>query len=225
MRALSQRFSGWKNLDHVKSIQYGQTCEHLARDQLENMLQKPIKRCGLFIDPDLPFLGASPDGLVGEEIVEIKCPYSAKGMSVADGIKMKKITFWKIEKNGTVKLDKKHNWYYQAQGQIMLNVTRRKTCIFAVWTDVDLKIEIIEEDKAFWNEMENKLTRFYFDCLLPEIIDSRLDRQMEIKEPEYILDAIKEREIIKKRKATKEEQVQITKRNKKERITNNVAND
>ncbi|CAH2107971.1 unnamed protein product [Euphydryas editha] len=93
--------------------------------------RNPSQECGLFIDPELPFLGASPDGLVGEKIVEIKCPYSAKGMSVDD-----------------------------------------------------------------------------------EIIDSRLDRQMKIKEPDYILNAIKERKIVKKRKATKE-QVQITKRNKK----------
>lgn len=205
-----------KNLNHVKSIQHGQNHEHLARDQLSCYLKSPINPCGLFIDQDLPFLGASPDGLVQEDkIVEIKCPYSARGMSINNAIREKKITFWKIEKDGNTNLNKKHEWYFQAQGQI--HITQRNTCIFAVWTDVDMKVEIINEDKSFWGEMEKKLKIFYFDCLLPEIIDSRLDRQMEIKEPAHLLDALKEREIIKnnKRKILEKNTVEVTKAKKK----------
>ena len=64
-----------KNLDHVKSIKHGQNNEHIARDQLELLLGMPIRACGLFIDKYLPFLGASPDGIVEKDkIVEIKCP-------------------------------------------------------------------------------------------------------------------------------------------------------
>ena len=57
-----------------------------------------------------------------------------------------------------------------------------------------MELEIIEEDKEFWDKMVEKLKKFYFDCLLPEIIDSRLERQMEIKEPQYIIQAINEKE-------------------------------
>lgn len=181
-----------KNLEHVKSIAYGNNHEHLAREQLESQLKKPVKMCGLFIDKNLPFLGASPDGLVEEDkIVEIKCPYTARELSVDDAIKAKKNNFWKINKDGNTILNKRHDWFFQAQGQ--LHITQRKTCIFAVWTNVDMKIELIDQDKLFWNDMEKKLEKFYLYCLLPELIDSRLDRQMEIKEPDYILEAINNR--------------------------------
>lgn len=37
----------------------------------------------IFIDPDLPFLGARPDGLVDKDkVIEIKCPYSAREMTM-----------------------------------------------------------------------------------------------------------------------------------------------
>ena len=42
--------------------------------------------------------------------------------------------------------------------------------------------------------MEPKLTRFYMECLLPEIVDSRIRRNMPIKEPTYILNALNKKE-------------------------------
>ncbi|XP_060803394.1 uncharacterized protein LOC132902430 [Amyelois transitella] len=202
-----------KNLEHVKSISYGQSHEALAREQLECHLKKPIRSCGLFIDQNLPFLGASPDGLVEDDkIVEIKCPYAARDLSVDDAIKTKKILFWKISKDGNTVLNKRHDWFFQAQGQI--HIAQRKTCIFAVWTNVDMKIEMIEEDLLFWNDMEEKLIKFYFSCLLPELIDSRLDRQMEIKEPKHILEAIENRNT-KEVKRKLDETTRETKRKRK----------
>ncbi|XP_033635927.1 uncharacterized protein LOC117296930 [Asterias rubens] len=42
-----------------------------------------INDAGLFINPDTPFIGATPDGLVhcdccGDGVLEVKCPYSKK---------------------------------------------------------------------------------------------------------------------------------------------------
>lgn len=43
--------------------------------------------CGLFIDSEIPFLAATPDGLVGNDtIVEIKCPFSAYKMRIKEAI-------------------------------------------------------------------------------------------------------------------------------------------
>lgn len=86
-----------------------------------------------------------------------------------------------------------------------------------------MKVELIDEDKEFWGNMEEKLKMFYFDCLLPEIIDSRLDRQMEIKDTDYILDAVNQRKIAKsevtKRKCNDDETK--TKRKKVKLMQNN----
>jgi len=52
----------------------------------------------LFVDFNLPFLAASPDGLIeNDAIVEIKCPYSAKDFSPDDTQKQNKLKFKEIE--------------------------------------------------------------------------------------------------------------------------------
>lgn len=76
------------------------------------------------------------------------------------------------------------------------------------WTTVDMKVEIIKKDDNFWkNYMEEKLKMFYLDCMLPEIIDSRLDRKMEVREPTYLVEAIKKRESIRETKKRQNENV------------------
>ena len=42
----------------------GRAQEELARRELATELKKEIKSCGLFIDYEYPYLGASPDGLI-----------------------------------------------------------------------------------------------------------------------------------------------------------------
>jgi len=50
-------------------------------------LNKEIKPCGLFIDTENSYLGASPDGLIDENgLVEIKCPLSAENLTAEEAI-------------------------------------------------------------------------------------------------------------------------------------------
>ena len=50
-----------------------------------------------------------------------------------------------------------------------------------------MKVTTVSRDDRFWvTEMEEKLSKFYEDCMLPEIIDSRYNRQQPIREPPYI---------------------------------------
>lgn len=47
-------------------------------------------------------------------------------------------------------------------------------------------MEKIERNDAFWAEnMVNELVQFYEDCVLPELLDPRRERNMEIRDPEY----------------------------------------
>lgn len=57
------------------ATRYGTDNEHHAIQQFEELLNVKVTRCGLFVDEVYPFLGASPDDLVGgNAITEIKCP-------------------------------------------------------------------------------------------------------------------------------------------------------
>lgn len=87
-----------------------------------------------------------------------------------------------IEKN-FYRLKKNHNYYFQIQGQ--LNICRREYCDFILYCDNDFHVETIKRDENIWkNIMVPKLREFYENCILPEIIDGRIPRGMQVREPE-----------------------------------------
>lgn len=180
-----------KDLEHIDSIKHGRDHEKMALQQLEAQENIRIRPCGLFLDPEIPFLGASPDGLCGDDqIIELKCPITAHKMGIDQAIQEKKVNFWLKDKNGRLMVNKNHSWYYQAQGQ--LHITRKNICLFAVWSNdkQPLKIEILYRDDDFFDSMmKPKLVAFYQDCILPEIIDGRFPRNLPIRDPTYITDA------------------------------------
>ncbi|KYN21748.1 hypothetical protein ALC57_05874, partial [Trachymyrmex cornetzi] len=171
------------------AIKYGRDMEEMAKQDLAVQLKKQIKPCGLFIDRDNPWLGATPDGLLDEDgLVEIKCPLSAENLSAEEAVEtLSRLKSMFDEKNGN-KMNKNHHYFYQVQGQ--LNITQRKYCIFAIWTPKSVKTVRVDRDIDFWkNKMLPFLTRFYLECMLPEIVDSRHNRNMPIREPQYIIKA------------------------------------
>jgi hypothetical protein len=117
-------------------------------------------------------LAASPDGLVGcDGIVEVKCPWNVKDLTVLDAVKARKIKYAEKKKDGLhVKMD--HNYSYQIQGQ--LHITQRDFCLFVVYTKRGIFVEKIERDRKFWKEkILPKLEKFFFQYFLPEKIDPR----------------------------------------------------
>lgn len=172
------------------AMEYGKSNEETALRVLKHILIVNIIKCGIFVDSENPYLGATPDGLIGKDgIVEVKCPSSAEHLTPEEGIKQKKITFWTLNKSGEIgEINKKHNWYFQVQGQ--LNVCQKNYCQFAVWTPKGIKIEKIERDEELWkNMMVEKLKYFYLNCILPELADSRFLRSMPMRNPKEITDA------------------------------------
>ncbi|CAK1589570.1 unnamed protein product [Parnassius mnemosyne] len=187
-------------------MQHGREYEKKALQQLSTQEALDIRPCGLYIDPEIPYLGATPDGIIDEEtIVEVKCPITAFKTGLEEAITKKKVNFWIKDKLGNLKINKNHNWFYQVQGQ--LHVTRKAKCVFAVWFSESqpLKTEVIyRDDDCFENKMKSKLCNFYLNCILPEILDPRHTRNMEIRNPIYIIEAIKKKE--------KKQKLEISKR-------------
>ena len=139
-------------------------------------------------------MGASPDGLIDENgLVEIKCPFSAENLTAEEAEEIETLPSLRsiFDKKNLQKINKNHRYYYQIQGQ--LNITQREYCIFAVWTPKSMKILRIDIDHIFWrNKMLPFLIRFYNECMLPEILDSRHNRHMPIRNPSYIMEAKEE---------------------------------
>lgn len=124
------------------SMDWGKNHEAKALEDLEKFAKIKIKKCGLFLNEEYPFLGATPDGLVGDSgLVEIKSPWSARHLTPVDAITQKKVTIWKTTNQGHVSINIQHKWYYQVQGQ--LAITGRSYCVFCVWTPLGIKTETI----------------------------------------------------------------------------------
>ncbi|CAN7978517.1 unnamed protein product [Ixodes persulcatus] len=174
------------------ATQYGNDQEPLALRRLEADMGVSVETCGLFVDREHLYLGASPDGLVNDDsLVEVKSSYTARGLTVLEGVKQKNIKCV-TETDGRFSLIRTHNFWYQVQGQ--LHITGRQFCLFVVWTGSDISIEKIARDDQFWEvQMLPQLQKFYRYCLLPEIVDPRQSRSMPIRDPDYILEAIREK--------------------------------
>ncbi|XP_077260812.1 uncharacterized protein LOC143896691 [Temnothorax americanus] len=173
------------------ATKYGRENEKVARNELAVKLNKKITPCGLFIDYENPFLGASPYGLIDEDgLVEIKCPLSAEKLTADVAVKTVSQLKAIFDKKNANKMNRNHRFFYQIQGQ--LNITQRDYCIFAIWTPESIKTWEVKRDDVFWkNQMLPFLTRFYYECMLPEILDSRYNRHMAIRNPQYIMEAKK----------------------------------
>ncbi|XP_025415583.1 uncharacterized protein LOC112687212 [Sipha flava] len=176
---------------HSKAIQYGKDMEVVARKKAERFLSKTIYACGLFVDKEIGYLAASPDGMIEDTtIVEIKCPFVARdNISVVEAVHKKLLQHCFIDPSTqAVQLKKESVYYYQIMGQ--LYITKRTKCYFVVYTEKWLHVQEIFYDHSFWkSKMEEKLKTYYMKCLLPEIIDPMYPKRLlksDIREPDYI---------------------------------------
>ncbi|KAK3907775.1 Alkaline nuclease [Frankliniella fusca] len=81
-----------------------------------------------------PFLGASPDFLVGDDGVgEVKCPYTHRDKVI--GPQHQEFIVMSKKRPTVMKLKKTHRHYYQVQGQML--VTGKPFCDFVVFTFKD----------------------------------------------------------------------------------------
>ena len=126
---------------------------------------------GLLLSTQFPFLGASPDRImyvgVGKfAVIEIKCPYVHRSHSINDACQ--DVKFCLAIENSRPTLKKNNDYYYQIMGQ--LAISGAKFCHFVVWTLEDIHIERIYLDKDIWQDMLDKLMKYYYTTLGPEII-------------------------------------------------------
>tara|TARA_R110000868_G_scaffold62328_4_gene188466 strand:+ start:14100 stop:14951 length:852 start_codon:yes stop_codon:yes gene_type:complete len=121
-----------------------------------------VQPCGFFRVGD--WLGASPDGLVGEfGLVEVKCPFS---MRKGEGV-------------FKTALEQMH---YFAQMQFQLHVTERRWCDFYQWSPKATYLEVVEYDKEFVDDAISEL-RLFYEKYLEEIKNP--ERHLSPKRPEF----------------------------------------
>lgn len=121
-------------------------------------------KCGFVVNPGVPFLGASPDGVVYDQekaefgLVEVKTLAAAmdEGFHIHEAYEEKKAGFL----TDKLQLDHGHHYYLQVQGQLAL--TGLQWCDFLVDCGKEFSVERISFNRNEWvNETLPKLVRFY----------------------------------------------------------------
>ena len=129
-----------KSLHHSEQLStppvlHGRMYETVAIRQFEKESGLSVQKCGLCIDPQHPYLAASPDGLVGNtQTVEVKCPYSGRNSMIQPGPNFPYLELV----NDELVLKNNHKYYDQVQGQLF--ITKNTECFFIVYTFIDMKI-------------------------------------------------------------------------------------
>ena len=155
-------------------LEYGKRNELKAKTKYLSMhnsvhLHVHLHKCGLVVNSEFSFLGASPDGKLCDNgkcgIVEIKCPYSARNYTITETCNL--LTDFYVEKSadGSFSLKKDHMYYTQVQGQLL--ITEAELCEFIVYTHHDLCVERIYPNVNYMTNMLTRLSLFFRDYAKP----------------------------------------------------------
>lgn len=103
-----------------------------------------IRPCGFFVHPEHDWLGASPDGLIGDDtLAEIKCPYGKRNDIIP---KFKTLA---------------EQPHYFAQAQIEMSCAQRGKVHFFQWTPNATMLEFVHIDHAWLADAIPKLHAFH----------------------------------------------------------------
>ena len=178
---------------NVSSLNYGRDNEEIVADYY---LQYQVRHghqgikvfpCGLIVNPNFSWLGASPDRIVYDPTsdppyggLEIKCIESGKGMTPLQTYQAKrepqfgkKKSFCLIKNGEILQLDHKHHYYHQVQGQCGVSGLRWND--FILMTDLTLGDQGIHVERIYFDESWHgtslpKLTDFYFNHIMPALL-------------------------------------------------------
>lgn len=164
--------------------EYGKEKEKEARDLFVIATGCRVLETGLIVSKQNPWLAYSPDGIIFDDnkplaLLEIKCPFKGKNMTVWVAIKHEFSRCLDFSgENLSVK--KKHKYYGQLQlGMAVINV---QVSYFFIYCAHDRSYLIIKVniDVEFILTMLSALKRVYFSKFLHEICSSVNNKENDI---------------------------------------------
>ncbi|CAN7984148.1 unnamed protein product [Ixodes hexagonus] len=171
---------GYTKTPDVFSVRWGRENEVKARnrfiaDEAPKHRGFEVKRCGLYVDTERPYLGASPGGIVccccTDAVLEIKCPASCANLTI-DAAKVRLPYL-----DDDARLKEGHMHYAQVQMEMALVKTTR--AFFIVFTNLDINVEEVKFNACFWNTAVSEAEEFYFGHIFTEIHSRELLKKIE----------------------------------------------
>ena len=119
------------------ALSYGTGCEPNAILEYEIVTGQSVEATGFWPMDHVYWIGASPDGLVGDDgLVEAKCPFNKK-------------------------LYAQFPLHYYCQVNAQLQVTGRQWCDLIAWTPTGSRIWRVKANKEAWETLLSHYTHFY----------------------------------------------------------------
>ena len=166
-------------------MRYGLESEPKAILKYEEQSNTVVCKSGLWVNPNYPFLGCSPAGIVGEDgLLEIKCLKIFKDSTVKTVVEkwstLPKVVTQKqcfIMKDGQCILKSRHDNYYQIQMQLL--VTERIFCDFVLYAENGpVSIERIYRNEHVTDEIIKCLTALWKRVVALELYEMRVRRSL-----------------------------------------------
>ena len=152
-----------------KSIDHGRKFEPVAVAKYEEVTGTQTAKCGIFVNVECPFLGSSPDRVVNDTLVEVKCPYTSKNSKITPST----VPFL-THKDGQLCLVETHDYMYQVHGQMLCSGL--SACDFVVYTFEDFKIVKVVKNDHFVQSMCSKLQIFFDNYFKPALLQKHYYR-------------------------------------------------
>lgn len=78
-------------------------------------------------------------------------------------------------------INDKSDWLIEIQGDLRVTGREFANIMICLCEDRYRVIEIKRDDNFFQQKMKEKLSFFYNECMLKELVDSRVGRQMQLR--------------------------------------------
>lgn len=142
----------------------GQHFEPVARAQFVRETGLSVSLCGTVVCAELPFLSATPDGIIEScnAILEIKCPDTndCKALIARGGYEVK-------GQGDNFFLDPEHDKGFYSQVQFTMLCAKKTLCFFYVWSPCSVASFTVNFNEMFIMQNMARLTKFFFSSMLP----------------------------------------------------------
>lgn len=160
----SDKFHGTPETAH------GNRAEPWARKCYEQRTGHKVIESGLMVNPHVPWLGCSHDGIVANlKTVEFKCPVSGKTKTASEV--MEKLTYIDSPEPNVYKLKELHNYFCQVQlGLFVANLKQCDFVIYSTFDDTCVILTIDYNEELVFNHYLPKLQYIYFTHCLKHFV-------------------------------------------------------
>lgn len=162
------------------ATRYGKESEGLAKEQIRERGCIVMDR-GLVLCAGDPWLAASPDGIINNKLLEVKCPITLSACTSLNDALTATNQDIRVEGGQYIVNPKGPRGYYR-QLQLGMHCLGLKTSCLVIWTPVQHLELDVPYDNGFVTTYMQRLRSFYFKHMLPKVVDEFVEGRLQLSD-------------------------------------------